>query len=78
VPRGAFIVLDAVVDTNIAYILEISPGGSVLPERHLYEEIVYVLSGRGATTVWNEGGSKRTFEWNEGSVRLQLLRTPGL
>jgi oxalate decarboxylase/phosphoglucose isomerase-like protein (cupin superfamily) len=66
--RGAFIVLDAVVDTNIAYILEISPGGSVLPERHLYEEIVYVLSGRGATTVWNEDGSKRTFEWNEGSV----------
>lgn len=66
--RGAFIELDAVGDTNSAYILEIEPGGSVKPERHLFEETVYVLSGRGATTVWNNEGEKRTFEWHEGSL----------
>ncbi len=38
--RGAFIIFSAVADTNSAYILEVYPGGSVLPERHLYEEIV--------------------------------------
>jgi len=66
--RGAFVTFGEVPDTNSSYILEINPGGSVLPERHLYEEIIYVLSGRGATTVWNEGGPKRTFEWHEGSL----------
>ena len=66
--HGAMIVLVGAEDVNNAYVLEISGGGSVKPERHLYEEIVYVLSGRGATTVWNEGGPKRTFEWHEGSL----------
>ena len=66
--RGAMIVLQGAEDVNNAYVLEISGGGSVQPERHLYEEMVYVLSGRGATTVWNEGGPKRTFEWHEGSL----------
>ncbi len=65
---GAMIVLQGAEDVNNAYLLEIGGGGSVQPERHLYEEMVYVLSGRGATTVWNEGGPKRTFEWHEGSL----------
>ncbi len=65
---GAYIVFDAIDDILDAYILEIGGGGAVKPERHLYEEIFYVLSGRGATTIWNEGGAKRTFEWHEGSM----------
>jgi mannose-6-phosphate isomerase-like protein (cupin superfamily) len=65
---GAYVVLNAVEDINDAYVLEMKGGGSAKPERHLYEEIVYVLSGRGATTVWNEGGPKHTFEWQEGSL----------
>ncbi len=66
--KGAYIVLDAVEDINDAYVLAINAGGSVKPERHMYEEIIYVLSGIGSTTVWNEGGPKRTFEWHEGSL----------
>src|SRR4030042_511560 len=66
--RGAMIVLQGAEDVNNAYVLEISGGGSVRPERHLYEEMVYVLSGRGATTVWNEGGPKRAFEWARGGL----------
>ena len=50
------------------YLCEIPPGGTFKAEKHMYEEIFYVLKGRGATTVWNEGGPKRTFEWQEGSV----------
>lgn len=65
---GAYIVLAGSEGLNDAYILEISPGGSVQPEHHMYEELFYVLSGRGATTVWNEEGPKRTFEWQEGSL----------
>jgi mannose-6-phosphate isomerase-like protein (cupin superfamily) len=65
---GAYISFAAVDDINDAYVLEIGAGGTVKPERHMYEEIFYVLSGRGATTIWNEGGTKRTFEWHEGSM----------
>ncbi len=66
--HGAMLVLQGAEDVSNAYILEMAGGGSVRPERHVYEEIIYVLSGRGATTVWNEGEPKRTFEWHEGSL----------
>src|ERR1035437_2106989 len=61
---GAFIVLMGAEDTNSGYIIEMSAGSSVKPEHHMYEEIVYVLSGSGATTIWNDGGVKQTFEWH--------------
>ncbi len=51
------------------YISEIPPGQSLKPQRHMFEEIVYVLSGRGATTFWtHEGEPKGTFEWKEQSL----------
>ena len=65
---GAYIIFEGAEDMNDAHVLEIGPGGTVQPEHHMYEEIFYVLSGRGATTIWNEKGAKRTFEWHEGSM----------
>jgi len=51
------------------YLCEIPPGQSLKPQKHLFEELVYVLSGRGATTFWSrEGGPKGTFEWKEQSL----------
>ena len=51
-----------------AYIAEIDPGKSTKPQRQLYEEIITVAAGRGATTVWYEGTAKRVFEWERGST----------
>ena len=53
---------------TIRYLCDIPPGGTFNAEKHMYEEIFYVVKGQGATTVWNEGGPKHTFEWKEGSV----------
>jgi len=53
---------------TIRYLVEIPPGGSFRPEKHMYEEIFYVVKGRGATVVWNEGTPKLTFEWEEDAV----------
>lgn len=50
------------------YVCDIPPGGTYRAERHMYEEMFYVVSGRGATTVWYEGSPKHTFEWQEESV----------
>jgi gentisate 1,2-dioxygenase len=49
------------------YVCEIPPGGRTAPQRHLYEAVVYVLSGRGSTTLEAPEG-KRSFEWREGSL----------
>lgn len=50
------------------YICEIPPGGTYREERHMYEEMFFVISGRGATTVKYPGSPAHTFEWQEGSV----------
>ena len=65
---GAALNIPYPVLINDAQLVEIRPGGSSEPEHHLYEEIVYIVSGRGATSVWVGDGPKRTFEWKQGSL----------
>jgi mannose-6-phosphate isomerase-like protein (cupin superfamily) len=66
--KGVFINLVGTEDTNDAYLCEIPPGGQLLPDRHLYEELVYVVSGRGATKVWQGAEASTSFEWQAGSL----------
>lgn len=73
--RAAIATLQGSEGVNDAHIIEISPGGEVAPERHLYEELVYVVSGAGSTSVWNGQGDRTTFEWHEGSLFSVPLNT---
>ncbi len=66
--KGVYINLDGTKDTDDAYVCEIPPGGALKPQKHLYEEMIFILSGKGATEVWNEGGRKQRIEWQEGSL----------
>jgi mannose-6-phosphate isomerase-like protein (cupin superfamily) len=72
---GAYINMIGAQGNADAYLCEIPPGGSLKPQRHLYEEMIYILSGYGATTVWVEGGVKQSFEWQEGSLFSPPLNT---
>lgn len=65
---GAIVILEGSEMTSGAYVAEIQPGQSLKPQRHLYEEIIYILSGRGATTVWHDERAPRSFEWQAGSL----------
>ena len=49
-------------------VIEIPPKGELKPERHMYEAVMYVMSGTGATTIWQEGEPKQTIEWGEGAL----------
>ncbi|HLQ62833.1 MAG TPA: hypothetical protein VK131_13310 [Candidatus Acidoferrales bacterium] len=66
--RGAFTHVRGRGDFLNTCVLEMVPGGETLPQRHLFEEVVYVLDGRGSTTVEAPGGARRSFEWGTRSL----------
>ncbi|HZD40558.1 MAG TPA: cupin domain-containing protein, partial [Terriglobales bacterium] len=49
-------------------VVEIPPQGELKPEHHIYEAVMYVLQGRGATTIWQEGEAKQTVEWEKNAL----------
>ena len=50
------------------FVLELPPGKSTIPQRHLYEDVYYVLEGRGSTQIEFDDGQKRNFEWGPKSL----------
>lgn len=74
--RGAFIQLYGTEGLWGMYLVEIPPAGALHPERHLYEEVVYVVEGRGAAEVWaEEGAAREVVEWQPGSLFTLPLNT---
>src|SRR5499433_4397188 len=66
--RGVFINHEASRTSNDCYVCEIPPAGKLEPQRQLFEEMVFILDGRGSTTVWNDAGARVTSEWKSGSI----------
>jgi oxalate decarboxylase/phosphoglucose isomerase-like protein (cupin superfamily) len=66
--KGVYVNHDASRTSNDCYVCEIPAGKKLEPQRQLFEEMILVLSGRGSTSVWNDAGSRITFEWKEGSM----------
>ena len=50
------------------FVLELPPAAATAPQRHLYEEVVYVLEGRGSTTIEAVDGRRHAFEWGPRSL----------
>lgn len=51
-----------------AHISEIPPGSHSKKHRHMNEAIIYVVSGRGYSTIQEEGQEEITLEWQEGDM----------
>jgi len=67
--KGAFIQLYGMMEGSRGmYVAEIPPGGALEPERHLYEELICIFEGNGATEIWQEGSRKQMFEWGPWSL----------
>src|SRR5260370_9288918 len=73
--KGVFLNHDASRTSNDAYVCEIPPGKELAPPRQLFEEMVYILDGRGSTSVWNDAGACITFEWKKGAIFAIPLNT---
>jgi oxalate decarboxylase/phosphoglucose isomerase-like protein (cupin superfamily) len=73
--KGVYLNHDASRTSNDCYVCEIPPAKSLAPQRQLYEEMIYVLDGRGSTTVWNDAGKRIQFEWRAGAIFAIPLNT---
>ncbi len=73
--KGVYLNHDASRTSNDCYVCEITPGGELAPQRQLFEEMIYVLDGRGSTTVKNGAGVKLSFEWKAGAIFAIPLNT---
>src|SRR5262245_40822267 len=52
-----------------AVLVELPPGGKLAAHKHLYEEMVYVVSGKGYTEMWLPGTTaKKRYDWKESDV----------
>jgi len=68
--RGGKVAYTRMADQEILslQIVEIPPGGELKPEHHMYEAIMLVLRGQGASSIWQSGERPHTVEWHEGSL----------
>jgi oxalate decarboxylase/phosphoglucose isomerase-like protein (cupin superfamily) len=73
--KGVYLNHDASRTSNDCYVCEIPPGSELAPQRQLFEEMIYVLDGRGSTTVSNGAGARVSFEWQAGAIFAIPLNT---
>lgn len=59
-----------------ATLIELPPGGKLPPQRHLAEEIIYIIAGNGHTDMWVSGSKDKVrYEWEEGDLLSPSLNT---
>src|ERR1700730_12702895 len=72
---GAYVKLDGTDELTGLYVHEIPPGLTIEPERHLYEEVIYVLSGQGRAEYWREDTGRIHLDGQVGSIFASPLNT---
>jgi len=69
--QTAFIQLMGQEGVSSTRLSEVPAGETTKPFKFSLDEVVYVASGRGLTTVWYDGSSaKKSFEWQQHSMFL--------
>ena len=66
--EGGIVHLKGRGDFVSMFVLDLAPAAKTSPQKHLYEEVVYVLSGYGSTSVETSDGRKHSFEWGPKSL----------
>jgi oxalate decarboxylase/phosphoglucose isomerase-like protein (cupin superfamily) len=66
--NAAMIQLEGMQGVTGACVMEIPGGGTMSPSRFALDEVIFVLSGHGITTVWTDEGKKHSFEWGPRSL----------
>jgi uncharacterized RmlC-like cupin family protein len=73
---GALVHLNGRGDYASVFVIDIPEGGKTRRMQHCFEEVIYVLSGHGSTSVALSDGSSRSFEWGPKSLFSIPLNCP--
>jgi mannose-6-phosphate isomerase-like protein (cupin superfamily) len=73
---GALVHLNGRGDYASVFVIDIPEGGKTRRMQHWFEEVIYVLSGHGSTSVALSDGSSRSFEWGPKSLFSIPLNCP--
>ena len=65
---GALVHLAGRGDFANVVLTELPPEGATEAQRHLFEEVVYVLAGHGNTVIEGSRGAQHSFEWGPRSL----------
>jgi mannose-6-phosphate isomerase-like protein (cupin superfamily) len=67
--KAAFVQLIGTNNDTGMFVVEVAPGTSLKPQKHMYEERYVVIEGSGSTEVWKEGSTARSsFDWHPWSA----------
>jgi oxalate decarboxylase/phosphoglucose isomerase-like protein (cupin superfamily) len=66
--EGAYLLLRGLEGITGVYLGKIAPGTSLEPERHLYEEVIYVLQGEGVAEMQQRDRVPQSIGWQTGSL----------
>ena len=62
--KASFVQLIGTNNDTGMFVVEVPAGGSLKPQKHMYEERYVVIEGTGTTEVWKEGSTARSsFDW---------------
>ena len=68
---AAFLELAGSEGISETRLTEIPPGATLPPLKFALDEVVYVVQGRGFSTIWgSDGSTKKSFEWQKNSMFL--------
>lgn len=74
--NGAFVHMKGRGDFISIFLMELAPGAKTQQQKHLYEEVFYVLSGYGTIVVQDSKGREHSFEWGPRSLFALPLNAP--
>ena len=66
--EGAYLQLRGLEGITGVYLGRMAPGTSLEPERHLYEEVIYILHGQGVAEMQQRDRVPQSIAWQAGSV----------
>ena len=73
--NGALVHLKGRGDFVSMFVIDLEPGAKSAPQRHLFEEVIYVLDGHGSTTI--ETADYTLTAYHSAGNKTYTLQGPG-